>query len=203
MYTNTVSTELLDVIKRTAKFPSLSHFRLCGGTALSLQIGHRISVDADFVTDNIGDKDQLQKYIMELFPDATDFHHGAFGFYLKINGIKVDFLCWNLPFIRNAIVEDGISFTNIEEIIAMKLFAILQRGEKKDYMDIATLLSQYSLTQMVSFFNERHRGYDAATILRFLASYSDIERQPEPIMLNGLTWEESKLRINKAIVSFL
>ena len=162
-----------------------------------------MSDDADFVAQSITDKDNLQKDIALFFPNATDFHQGAFGLYLKVDGIKVDFLCWNLPFIRPAVLLDGISMLHIEEIIAMKLFAILQRGEKKDYMDIASLLETYTLKNMIDFFCERHKGYDGATVLRFLASYSDIENQPTPRMLNNLTWEESKMRLNSAIINYL
>lgn len=49
LYYHTVSPQLLDIIKRICNNVAFEKFRLCGGTALALQIGHRISVDADFV----------------------------------------------------------------------------------------------------------------------------------------------------------
>jgi hypothetical protein len=203
MHTNTVSPQLLEIINKVSANNAFDGFRLCGGTALALQIGHRISVDADFITESIEDKDLLLKNILQVFPHATDINTGAFGIFLKVDGIKVDFLSWDIPFIRPAVEEDNIKFLNIEEIAAMKIFAILQRGEKKDYMDIASLLSNYSLKQIIDFYLERHKGSDAALVIRYLSSYSDIENQPAPIMLNGISWLEAKSKLASAILDFV
>lgn len=203
MHANTVSPQLLEIIKKVSANDSFSGFRLCGGTALALQIGHRISVDADFITESIKDKDLLLKNILQLFPNATDINTGAFGIFLKVDSIKVDFLSWDIPFIRDAVEDENIKFLSVEEIAAMKIFAILQRGEKKDYMDIASLLGIYSLKQIIDFYQERHKGSDAAVVIRYLSSYSDIENQPEPIMLNGLSWAGAKTKLADAILDFV
>jgi Nucleotidyl transferase AbiEii toxin, Type IV TA system len=203
MHTNTVSPQLLSIMHKVSNAEAFSDFRLCEGTALSLQIGHRLSVDADFITQSPIDKPNLIKLIIDTFPTATDIYSAEYGIFLKVHDIKVDFLSWNLPFIRPAIKLDGITTLHTEEIIAMKIFAILQRGEKKDYMDIATLLNQYSLNQIISFYQERHKGSDAAVVLRFLSSFSDIEKQPDPVMLNGLTWQDAKEVIISAVKNYL
>jgi hypothetical protein len=41
----TTSEELLEILRIVMKVPSLTSFRLVGGTALSLLRGHRISED--------------------------------------------------------------------------------------------------------------------------------------------------------------
>ncbi len=43
-----VSPKLLGLLNSLAAYETLSSFYLVGGTALALQIGHRISVDLDF-----------------------------------------------------------------------------------------------------------------------------------------------------------
>lgn len=45
-----VSPRLLELLTRLTRYKALSSFYLVGGTALALQIGHRISVDLDFFT---------------------------------------------------------------------------------------------------------------------------------------------------------
>jgi hypothetical protein len=47
LHKETVASPTLDLIKRLFKDASLNEFVLVGGTALSLQIGHRISIDID------------------------------------------------------------------------------------------------------------------------------------------------------------
>lgn len=203
LHYNTVSTELLDIIKAIASNDDFNNFRLCGGTGLALQKGHRISVDADFVAQEILSADELIGKVLRNFSTVTDIHTGKHGVFCKIGNIKTDFLTWSIPFIRNEIVIDQIKLTDVEEIIAMKLFAILQRGEKKDYMDVASMLSDYSLHQMIGFYKERHKGSDDLIVLRFLAGYTDIEKQPDPKMLNGLTWLQCKNILLQAVKEYL
>ncbi|WP_187774804.1 nucleotidyl transferase AbiEii/AbiGii toxin family protein [Pedobacter sp. BS3] len=182
--------------------PDFNQFYLCGGTALALQLGHRISVDADFVSENNFDKDNLIKVLIERFSDVTDIHQNQYGVFLRVSGLKLDFLSWNLPFIAEPIEENNIRMIYKKDIIAMKLFAILQRGEKKDYMDIATLLDEYSLKEMLNFYQERHKNSDISLVLRYLSSFSDIDFQPEPNMLNNLTWAVAKQRLQEAIKQY-
>lgn len=203
MHLNTISPDLKKIIENILANSSFNQFSLCGGTALSLQLGHRVSIDADFISERSFDSEELLKNILTAFPNTTDIHRGPFGLFLKINSIKVAFLSWNIPFIREVVKENNYRLLHTEEIIAMKLFAILQRGEKKDYMDIASLLKNYSLRQMLNFYQERHKGSDSSTVLRFLSSYSDIESQPEPSMLNSLSWEQSKEILASAIKDYL
>lgn len=43
----TVHPATLAILKQIMSMPAFKHFNLVGGTALSLQIGHRISIDLD------------------------------------------------------------------------------------------------------------------------------------------------------------
>ncbi len=51
VHLNTIDPPLYKVLLDFCQFPELSSFSLVGGTALSLQIGHRKSEDLDFFTD--------------------------------------------------------------------------------------------------------------------------------------------------------
>lgn len=51
LYWNTVNTHLKEYLLTLMKLPSFADFRLVGGTALSLHLGHRMSVDIDLFTD--------------------------------------------------------------------------------------------------------------------------------------------------------
>jgi predicted nucleotidyltransferase component of viral defense system len=203
MIYKTVSVELKNIIQQVFESNKFENFRLGGGTALTLQLGHRISIDADFISPVDFDRDEVLKQVLSIFPQATDIHQGTFGVFLKSDNIKIDFLSWNLPFIRPALTSGQWRLLDIADITAMKFFAILQRGEKKDYIDIAELLKTHDLSTLISFYLERHPGSDASVILRFLSSYSDIEQQPMPQMLNQTTWNGSKQIIQNSISDFI
>jgi hypothetical protein len=55
---------LLKILKLLMKEDKLRDFTLVGGTALALQIGHRISVDIDLFTDHSFE----QKEILNIYP---------------------------------------------------------------------------------------------------------------------------------------
>ena len=52
LYYSTVSPDLKSVLKIVMDSDILKPFRLVGGTSLSLQLGHRISIDIDLFTDS-------------------------------------------------------------------------------------------------------------------------------------------------------
>lgn len=193
---NTVSENLLTIIKIICNDNYFNEFRLFGGTALSLQLGHRISIDADFICEKEFDKDELIYQLHNNFSNQiSEIRQNKLGVYLKINEIKVDFLTWNIPFIRSEIIAENIRLMHIEEIIATKLFAILNRGEKKDYIDIATLLDVFTLEEMISFYKEKYNNSDAVTLLKYLCSFSDVDFQVQPNMLIELDWNNAKHKI--------
>jgi len=85
----------------------------------------------------------------------------------------------------------------------MKIFAILQRGEKKDCIYTCELIKIYSLNEIITFYNLKYNASDALLIIRYLTSTSDIENQPLPNILNDINWEDYKLIINHSIKSYL
>ena len=51
LYTSAIRPETLGLLKKLMSLTELEGFSLAGGTALALQIGHRLSVDLDFFSD--------------------------------------------------------------------------------------------------------------------------------------------------------
>lgn len=63
LYTQTVKAGTLDLIKELTKDKELVSFNLVGGTAISLKLGHRISVDIDLFTERDFDTQQLSLHL--------------------------------------------------------------------------------------------------------------------------------------------
>ena len=49
LHLETIESHTLDILRRLQGLPELSNTRLVGGTALALQLGHRISVDYSLI----------------------------------------------------------------------------------------------------------------------------------------------------------
>ncbi|MNS53577.1 hypothetical protein D3C72_863360 [compost metagenome] len=52
LHKETVSKEMWELLQMLMKDEILKDFNLVGGTSLSLQIGHRLSIDIDLFTTN-------------------------------------------------------------------------------------------------------------------------------------------------------
>jgi Nucleotidyl transferase AbiEii toxin, Type IV TA system len=64
--------------------PELNNFYLVGGTALSLQYGHRISVDIDLFSGEKFDNEIILKVLGKAFGKALEYEGGftRFGIFL-------------------------------------------------------------------------------------------------------------------------
>lgn len=115
LFWNTVSADLKEILLVLMKNPVLGSFRLVGGTALSLHLGHRMSIDIDLFTDapyGSVDFDVIEKFLMETFSYTEGSFGGATGMgksYLignnKANSIKIDLYYSIDPFYQDALIS--------------------------------------------------------------------------------------------------
>ena len=103
-----------------------------------------------------------------------------------------------------SIIEDGIRMFNDKDIIAMKLFAILRRGQKKDFWDIVELSKKYSIEEMISFYKLKYPdNMILISIPSSLIYFEDAETTEDPISLKGQTWEQIKKELRFKVREFL
>lgn len=165
MHWNTVSPLLKKVLQTVMSSPQFDPFRLVGGTSLSLQIGHRMSEDIDlFTSAEYGsiDFDSLDQFFRQNF-QHVDTNEGlpvATGksWYVgstEKDSVKVD-IYYTDAFIRPIDEAEGIRMASKEDIIAMKLETIGNKGRKKDFWDIHELHGDYTIAQMIELYLERY-----------------------------------------------
>ena len=76
----TISPNCLILLQDLMTLPELQTFRLAGGTALSLQYGHRISVDLDIFTDRSFDLAELEVALRQSYPTFIKDFSNRLGF---------------------------------------------------------------------------------------------------------------------------
>jgi hypothetical protein len=209
LYYNTIKEELHTVLTRLMAADEFEAFRLVGGTSLSLQLGHRISVDIDLFTDagyKSIDFDAIDKFLHKNFPyvDSPSFGEVAFGksYYVGQNAdraVKVD-MYYTDPYIRPAQQVDGIRLAHIEDIAAMKLEVVGNGGRKKDFWDLDELSQIYSLEQMLGFYEERYPySYTKEEILKSLVSFESADEESDPVSLRDKPWQLIRLDIEDRV----
>lgn len=184
-----------------------NNFRLAGGTGLSLQLGHRKSIDIDLFSDIEFKIDDYKRIIRKIFPEA-EIRSFVFGLTLYIKDtdnkeLKIDIMETD-KFIKPLLTIDGIRFAHIEDIAAMKLEAITSRNTKKDFYDIAELLKKYSLAELLIFYSKKYPYNDIKQVLENITYFSeDCENEFEPDILNGTDWLSVKFLLKDTFDEYI
>lgn len=206
---NTIDPPLFQVLFDLSRLPQLANFSLVGGTALSLQMGHRKSDDLDFFTDRSFDVMEIKNAILEYNPKVQFLTETPLGlsFTLPLPGDdedvrKLDIYNWAVKFIRPAIEEGHIRLASLEDIAAFKLDAITHRKENKDYVDIAMLLDKFSFAQMLDFYREKFPMNDKRLVLTQILDKEGLEMSAEPEMLIDLTPEKAFEKIEHKVKEY-
>lgn len=204
LQTHTVDSTTLNLLNELMYFPELSEFALVGGTNLSLRYGHRVSVDLDLFTNEPFDRDEILKSIQKAFPKVVLLGGKKQSLFLTINGVKVDIILHEYPYLKGIEEIAGIRFLSVEDVIPMKLEAMATRGVKKDFWDISELLNHYSLYQMLEFYQERYKNNDVGHVLLSMTYFEDAELQKDdPQDVKGITWEQVKAKMEKTVADYV
>jgi predicted nucleotidyltransferase component of viral defense system len=206
LHLETVEPRAFSVLKQLLEIPELKDFSLVGGTALALLYGHRRSDDLDLFCaktfENNVVLNALEKKFKASFVNrTTNPRFGIFGF---IDELKVDIIRHPHPLIRKESVIDGIRMFSTEDIIAMKVQAILGRAKKKDFWDIAELLSLYYVDDFINFHMEKYAKQNLLiTVPQALTYFADAEESEDPISLKKQSWQSVKEIIAQKISAYL
>ena len=185
------------LLKELQAIPELKELRLVGDASLALQLGHRISIDLDL----FGSFDSslpLEMFLFD-FENVNKTGSNRFMQFFEIDGVKVDFVNYNYPWLNEPLIEEGIKLASIEDIAAMKINAIINRGTKKDFIDIDFLLERYSLVQILELYQQKYGVKDYQMALRSLSYFEDAENETMPRMLVKKDWKTIKSDIIEKI----
>jgi hypothetical protein len=192
-------SDQLSLYNKLKKANWLKPFYLAGGTALALQLGHRISNDFDFFSDEEFDNDQIvslleQKDKFIRLSEARNTLHG------QLKNIRVSFIRHHYPILGEMIGDDFMKLASLKDIACMKLSAVNSRGTKKDFVDIYFLLKLFSLKDMISLYEKKyHTEFYEYMITKSLLWFEDAETDPMPNMIENISWEEVKKVIISAV----
>jgi hypothetical protein len=182
--------------------PEFAYLRLVGGTALALQIGHRTSVDIDLFGKMPTDSIDLA-YALNKIGEISAIKKSPNIFIQLINGIKVDLVNYPYPWVDDEVREGVLRLACKKDIAAMKLSAITGRGSKKDFIDLYFLLKEFSLKEMIQFYNQKYHDGSEFLVLKSVTYFGDAEKDEMPKMFEKVFWSEIKKYIIKSVDAYL
>lgn len=193
MYTNTVLKDTFKLLStfNAESFPFDTY--LAGGTAISLQIGHRKSLDLDFFTRHEFNEDQwIQKfeknYGLKLFNKDWQTIIG------EINNVKFSLFYYKYPLINDLVSFENIKIASLEDLSAMKLDTVISRGTKRDLIDIYFLAKKFGLDNLYKFYDQKFGNFADKEIMikKALIYFDDAENDVEPNMIVDFKWGDLK-----------
>ncbi|MEO0058464.1 MAG: hypothetical protein RLZZ312_111 [Bacteroidota bacterium] len=199
LQTHTVVPDLLELLKKIMSEKLFSDFNLVGGTSLSLQMGHRNSIDIDLFGNS---EINAQLFIEKLseYGEVKVAQSTKNILITKINDVKVDFVNYRYPLLTDCLLVENIRMVSKKDIAAMKLNAIAGRGSKKDFIDLYFLLNEFSLTDILSFYNEKFIDGSVFMVQKSLTYFEDADYQLEPKMFKDFDWENCKQKIIEDVI---
>ncbi len=211
IHKETVTDLLWSSLITLMNIESLKSFRLVGGTALSLLIGHRMSIDIDLFSDveyrSIDFKNVYKKLKKEFkFISKENWNNNTIGNSCFIGNsqkdtIKLD-LFYTDDFVYPINIIEKVRISSIEEIIAMKLEIIGGDvgGRKKDYWDIHALIDRFNLDQMFETHSLRYpHSFTKKELKKGLTNFENADHDPDPICLRNKKWELIKLDFEELV----
>jgi hypothetical protein len=192
LYLNTVSAELVKLARAVMALPEISPFRMVGGTALALQIGHRNSVDIDLFSNEKVSKNLLAVALEKAFPNNV-FDVTSYNLVATIQGVKLEiFDDWHSPFRHEPIVQDGLRLASIKDIASFKLDAIIERREKKDYIDLYFLFNILGAANVLEEYKQSNPFVSVKSILFALAEVSAARdnKSVMPNLVSEVNWQD-------------
>lgn len=199
LFWDTITPLLRTVLTKMMEAGPFQQFRLVGGTSLSLQLGHRISVDIDLFTDAAYDSinfSVIDNFLRDSFTYVSEPQSGVIGMgqsYLigesEGDSVKLD-LYYTDTFIQPELVIEPFRLATIEEIIAMKIDIVQRVARKKDFWDLHELLAQYTLGQMIELHKTRYPYNHHEEVIRTnFTNFTIANGDFDPICLKGKYWE--------------
>ena len=171
----TIKDNTLELLKKLQREEILSTTRLVGGTALALQIGHRISVDLDLFSKEPLDINAIEQILTHKFNFSAHFISKG-SVRGEIDGIKIDILHHPYEWIDEPVCEEDIIMASLQDITAMKLNTIIHNGTRpKDFLDVAYLSQYFSYDDMRSLLVQKYPEYDPILLDRCINYFDDIE----------------------------
>jgi hypothetical protein len=192
----------LDLIKGIMAIPLPDNFRLVGGTALALQIGHRLSYDIDFFSDTPFASNDILEIIGQHYTIQI-IRQNKGSAIVSIEDIKVDLVSIQGSWLKPPVISEGIIMAGLEDIATMKLLAITNRGRKRDFFDFYFLLKQFTLTQLIHLFQQKFKRHELFMLTQSLVYFEDAENDEEPNLLNdNVSWKQVKEKIATEVKIF-
>lgn len=197
MYWNTIDENRQKLLKKITERISLNNYYMIGGTALSLQLGLRLSYDFDFCVPEMFNNEVLLEELKEIGKiEIKQNQKGTCD--VILDGVQVSFFYYPNKMIEQYVTNEEIpnlKMASIIDIAIMKIVAIGGRGAKKDFFDLYNIINQLDIKTLdlaKGLIKKCGNDINYASVIMGLSYFEDAEQEVLPESFVEYDWDEIK-----------
>lgn len=204
-YLDQLSPERQEVFKLLRRFSA--QFTLAGGTAIMLQIGHRMSFDFDcFTAEKLSSsllrkaRDVFGRIILPRVqtPEQLTFTTGK--------SVEVTFVYHPYRPLRKPTTTDSMPIFHLDDLAANKAYTVGRRGIWRDYVDLFFLLkwNLYTIDHIVALAKKKFEGeFHDKLFLEQLSFFDDVEILPTTFLKDSYTPSEIQSFLEEQVEAYV
>ena len=111
------------------------------------------------------------------------------------NSIKFSYFQYTYPLVSSTVPFRGVLVAQPDDIAAMKLAAIMDRGKKRDFVDLFVLAQRgVAFDRMFTLYDQKYHALESNmfSLLRAMNYFDEADTTDMPEMLIPLSWDEVK-----------
>ncbi|MDQ6985974.1 MAG: nucleotidyl transferase AbiEii/AbiGii toxin family protein [Candidatus Dojkabacteria bacterium] len=193
LYKNVIKKESLDLLSHIQSNKHFNQFYLAGGTALSLQIGHRESIDLDLFSPKPFKRNIVIDLNLNQFSDYSEVFMNDNSIDLIASRTKVFLWYYAYELTREVLSCEGFRLADPVDIGLAKLLAIQGRNTRKDIIDLFFIDKEIiKLEELLEIFDKERNEESLNKINNYkrLFDYEKLELDVMPKMIVDFDWQE-------------
>ncbi len=199
MYPEVLPQSLWELLEKLHSVLQEGEFYLAGGSALALQLGHRVSEDLDFFSAKDFNAEQVRFLFQKTGLKGLTVNETHRHTEMIIQSVKVDFVKESIPLIFPLIdmrhLDTTFLVADARDIGRMKLMAIGSRGNRKDFVDLYCLTRQtIFLDTLLRLAMEENKGvsYSKTLFLKGLVDFEEADADELVNVIWDVGWDDIK-----------
>lgn len=204
MFTSVLPQDTQHALATVAPLDIIKKSYLAGGSALALQFGHRESLDLDFFTQELFEAPILTQLLEQTLPAFRRTRLAWRTILGEIGTVKFSLFYYRYPLLKSTRPFENIALASPEDIAAMKIAAIGDRGMKRDFVDLYILMRKFSLQEMLALYDQKYHNLDDLLphLLRSLVYFNEAEHDKTVKLLTPIDWGDVKEAMIEAVLQY-
>lgn len=195
MFLETLPPHTQSLLKQLGRLPAVASFYLGGGTAVALHLGHRVSVDLDFFAPQPDYATEPLIQDLQTVGPLVIRQQSRGTLEVTLQDTQASFFAYPYPLLEEPVTLWGVRVAGLLDLAMMKLIAISQRGQKRDFVDLYHICRHgYTLDDLLARLDAKFPRvrYSTYHLVRALAYFDDAETDPTPAMRVPFDWTAVK-----------